>query len=139
VGAGVADAVGVGVADAVGVATALDVAGVEVEHADRVIVFVSRVTAPFRARTRPSTVAPVVSVMLVRAMTVPRKAEPVPRVAELPTCQNTLHAWAPLIRATWLPDAVVRLDPAWNTNTEFGLPAASNVSVPVSPSEEAEL
>ena len=52
-----------------------------------VIVFVSSVTAPFLASTRPSTVAPVVTVMLVRARMVPRKLDPVPRVAELPTCQ----------------------------------------------------
>ena len=65
-------------------------------HVDLVIVFVSSVTAPLRASTRPSTVAPVVSVMLVSARIVPRKLEPVPSVAELPTCQKTLQACAPL-------------------------------------------
>jgi hypothetical protein len=52
-----------------------------------VIVFVSRVTAPFRASARPIIVAPVVIVMLVRAMTLPWKLVVVPNVAELPTCQ----------------------------------------------------
>jgi hypothetical protein len=47
----------------------------------------SSVTAPLRASTRPLMVAPLVTVMLVRAMTVPTKLEPVPRVAELATCQ----------------------------------------------------
>jgi len=47
----------------------------------------SMVTAPFRARTRPLTVAPVSSVMLVRARMLPVNAVVVPRVAELPTCQ----------------------------------------------------
>ena len=52
-----------------------------------VIVSVSRVTAPSRASMRPSIVAPVVTVMSVSAMTEPRNVDPVPRVAELPTCQ----------------------------------------------------
>ena len=89
---------------------------------DVVIVSVSSVTAPLRASTRPSTVTPVVTVMLVRAMIVPRKVEPVPSVAELPICQNTLQAWAPLIRLTQLPEAVVSVEPAWKTKTAFGLP-----------------
>src|SRR5579862_9376531 len=58
-----------------------------VVQAGLVIVFVSSVTAPFLASSRPSTVAPVVAVMLVRARMVPRKLDPVPSVAELPTCQ----------------------------------------------------
>jgi hypothetical protein len=52
-------------------------------HVGLVIVSVSSVTAPLRASTRPSTVTPVVTVMLVNAMIVPRKVEPVPRVALL--------------------------------------------------------
>jgi hypothetical protein len=47
----------------------------------------SSVTAPLRASTRPLIVAPLVTVMLARAMTVPTKLDPVPRVAELVTCQ----------------------------------------------------
>src|ERR1019366_4543060 len=96
------------------VGAAVVVAGA-VMHADEVIVFVSSVTAPLRASTRPSTVAPVVTVMLDRAMTVPRKLEPVPIVAELPTCQNTLQACASLIGLTELPEPVVSVDPAWKT------------------------
>ena len=60
-------------------------------------VSVSRVTAAVRARARPWTVTPVVTVIEVRARMVPVKSESVPRVAELPTCQKTLHSWAPLI------------------------------------------
>jgi hypothetical protein len=37
-------------------------------------------------------VAPVCAVMLVSAMTVPTNVVVVPSVAELPTCQKTLHA-----------------------------------------------
>ena len=64
------------------------------------ITLLSRVTVPLRARRRPSIVAPVCAVIEVRARTVPAKAEPVPIVAELDTCQNRLQAWAPLIRVT---------------------------------------
>jgi hypothetical protein len=53
---------------------------------------VSRVTAPFRASSRPLTFAPVVAVMEVRARMLPLNVDPVPRVAELPTCQKTLQA-----------------------------------------------
>jgi hypothetical protein len=56
------------------------------------IVFVSMVTAPPRAKARPSTFAPVSSVIDVVAMIVPTKLDVVPNVAELPTCQKTLHA-----------------------------------------------
>ena len=56
------------------------------------MVFESRVTAPFSANSLPFTVAPVFAVMEMLAMTVPTKWVPVPRVAELPTCQKTLHA-----------------------------------------------
>jgi len=50
--------------------------------------------------------APVVAVMEVRARMLPRKLELVPSVAELPTCQKTLQAWAPLTM-------VIRLAMPW--------------------------
>ena len=71
----------------------------------------SRVTAPFSASRRPFTFAPVSAEMDVRAMTVPTSVEFVPSVAELPTCQKTMHACAPLIRITRLFDAVMSVDP----------------------------
>ena len=77
-----------------------------------VMVLVSMVTAPVLARTRPVTVALVVSVIDVDARIEPLNWVVVPSVAELPTCQNTLHACAPFSRATTLPDAVVNVDPA---------------------------
>ena len=57
----------------------------------RVTVLLSSVTAPLRAKTRPLVVAAVVSVMLESARILPAKLLPVPKVAELPTCQNTLQ------------------------------------------------
>ena len=53
----------------------------------------------------------------------------VPSVAELPTCQNTLQACAPLTSLTRLADAVISVEPAWKTKTAFGSPWASSVSV----------
>lgn len=72
-------------ADAVGVALAA-------EHWSLVMVLLSKVTAPLRARSWPRMVAPVFAVIDVSAKRWPTNAEPVSRVAELPTCQNTLHA-----------------------------------------------
>ena len=60
-------------------------------HAEMATVLVSIVTAPFRARALPDTFALVVRVMLVSARIFPMNVVVVPRVAELPTCQKTLH------------------------------------------------
>jgi hypothetical protein len=95
---------------------------------------VSSVTAPLRASSRPSTSTPVFAVIEVSAMTVPTNVVPVPRVAELPTCQNTLHASAPLISATVLFDPVISVESAWKIHTELGSLFPSRVSVPVRPS-----
>src|ERR1041385_8795658 len=65
-----------------------------------VMVLESTVTAAVWANTRPSTAAPVVTVTEAKARMLPLKTVVVPRVAELPTSQKTLAAWAPLIRST---------------------------------------
>ena len=79
-----------------------------------VIVSSSRVTAPLRARARPMMVAPCCTVIELRARMVPTKTEDVLRVAELPTCQKTLQAWAPLARTTELPTSVTSVEAgAW--------------------------
>jgi hypothetical protein len=87
------------------------VVGTTGEQSGEVITFVSKVTAPLRAKALPSILAPVVAVMEVRARMLPLKVDAVPNVAELPTCQNTLHAEAPLIRLILLFEAVVKVDP----------------------------
>ena len=52
------------------------------------IVLLSNVTAPLRAKALPQvSVAPVFSVILVNATILPANAELVPSVAELPTAQ----------------------------------------------------
>ena len=58
------------------------------------------VTAPFRAKALPQLMlAPLFMVMPVSARIFPANAVVVPRVAELPTCQNTFsflitfHSW----------------------------------------------
>ena len=104
-----------------------------------VMVSSSRVTAAFWASTRPSTVTPVVTVIDVRASTLPRKAELVPSVAELPTCQKTLQAEAPFVRRTELAESVTRVEPTWKTNTASALPCASRMSAPPTSSEESAL
>jgi hypothetical protein len=104
-----------------------------------VISFVSIVTAPFRARARPSIWTPVVTVTDVSARIEPANVEYVPSVAELPICQKTLHAWAPLIKCTRLPVAVVSVDVTWKTQMASGSPSASSVSVPVNPIDEVAL
>jgi hypothetical protein len=96
-------------------------------------VFVSKVTAPLRASSLPATVAPVVAVIDVRARMLPAKLEPVPRVAELPTCQKTLHAWAPLMKTTRLAEAVISVDSVWKMKTASGSPWPSSVRSPVMP------
>ena len=97
-----------------------------------VIVLVSRETWPLRASIRPCTVAPVWRLIEVSARTDPTNVVAVPRVAELPTCQKTWHAWAPPTSATVLLLAVISVEPAWKTKTASGSPPASRVTVPVS-------
>jgi hypothetical protein len=83
------------------------VTGVAAVQLGRFIWLLSRVTAPLRARSLPNMTAPVVAVTEVNASTVPTKTELVPSVAELVTCQNTLHALPPLITVTLLDEAVI--------------------------------
>ncbi len=68
---------------------------------------VSRLTAPLRASSLPSSVAPVFAVIVVSAITVPANTEFVPSVADAPICQYTLQGCAPLIRFTVVADPVV--------------------------------
>jgi hypothetical protein len=82
-----------------------------VVHAGVVKVFVSKVTAPLRASARPTTVLPVSTVIEVNAMIVPAKVDPGFKVAELPTCQNTLQACVPLVMTTLPPVSVVSAEP----------------------------
>jgi hypothetical protein len=99
-------------------------------QAGTVTVESSRDTDPFRASSRPDTVDPVSAVMEVSASTLPTKVVPVPSVAELPTCQNTLQAWAPPVSAIVVFEAVMSVVPAWKMNTAPGLPPPLRVTVP---------
>src|SRR6185436_10218321 len=102
----------------------------DVAEAPMVIVLESKVTAPFRANSLPSTAAPVVTVMEVKARMLPLKTEVVPSVAELPTCQKTLAALAPPLRITWRPTVVVSVERIWKFQAAFGSPWASRVRSP---------
>ena len=99
------------------------------------MVLVSSVTAPLRASIRPTLRAPVVIVMLVSARMLPTNVVPVPSVAELPTCQNTLHGEPPLFTSTRELLAVVSVLPILKMKTALAFPWASRMSVPVSCAE----
>lgn len=101
-------------------------------HVVALTALVSSVTAPFSAKARPVRLAPVVTVMLASARIFPENDVPVPSVAELPTCQNTLHVAPPLIRTTDEPLAVVSVLPILKMKTALALPWALSVRVPVS-------
>jgi hypothetical protein len=96
----------------------------------------SIVTAPSRAKALPDTLAPVVRVMLAAARISPKNAVPVPIVAELPTCQNTLKVAEGLITITDEPVAVVRVLAIWNMKTALGSFWASRTRVPVNPADD---
>ena len=99
------------VAVAVVVVRVVEVALVEeAAQTGTVMVLLPRVTAPVCARTQPSTLAPVSRVADVSARIVPEKLVVVPRVAELPTCQNTLQACAPFSKSTLLDEAVTKVE-----------------------------
>ena len=116
--------------------------GAVVSAGELAMLFESRVTAALRAMRRPSIDAPVVAVIDVSARMVPLNEEYVPRVAELPTCQNTFAACVPSVRAIvlagvpGLPAAVTSVEPAWKMNTAFGSPPPSSVNFPVMPNDE---
>lgn len=118
--------VGVGVVEMVGVGVRVGAVQIALET-----VLLSKVTAPFRAKTLPVTVALVFRVMEVKAKIFPLKLVVVPSVAELPVCQKTLQAWALFMRLTLLPLAVVIVEPILKMKTASELPWPLSVSVPV--------
>ena len=86
------------------------------------IVLVSIITAPVCARARPLSMdAPVSRVMLAYARILPSKAVAVPRVAELPTCQNRPSSEPPLepglmiFTEAGLTSSVMSVVPIWKT------------------------
>ena len=111
---------------------AVAVGAAAVMHEGAVIVLWSIVTAPFRARARPVTVAPVVRVMLVSATMLPTNVLVVPRVAELPTCQKMLH-WlaAVVVTSTLEPVLVISVLELRKMKLASAVPPAARVSVPV--------
>ena len=96
------------------------------------MLFESKVTAPFCARRRPSTVAPVVTVMDIAATRTPTKVVVVPSVAEEPTCQKTLHGNAPSTKVMVAAEAVVRVEPILKIKSVVELLDPLRMSVPVS-------
>src|SRR5579859_1784494 len=68
--------------------------------------------------------------MEVSARMLPWNVVPVPRVAELVTCQNTLQGEAPLVRIIWVAELVMSAEPIWKTKIAFGLFWALRVKLP---------
>jgi hypothetical protein len=68
---------------------------------------------------------------------VPTNLGTTPSVAEVPTCQKTLHGWAPLMSSTLLLGAVMSVEPAWKRKTALVSSWASRVSGPVIANESA--
>ena len=91
------------------------------------------------ASKRPSTSVPAPNVIAEPAMIVPLKLAAPPSVAELPTVQKTLQAWAPLISSRLLAVPTVSAEPTWIMKTEPRSPPPSNVRDPVTESAVAEL
>jgi hypothetical protein len=114
--------------------------GAEVEdaagHVSTLTVLSSRVTVAPNAKTPPLDTASVLSVTEAAARIFPWNTLPVPKVAELPTCQNTLHANPPPVSRTLDPDAVVREDPIWKYHASLAEPVPTRVKVPVTAAEE---
>src|ERR1019366_387933 len=84
------------------------------------ITLLSNVTAPLIARALPQPMlAPVFRVMLVSARIFPSNAVVVPRVAELPTCQNTFRsARLSLFQSKDEPEEGLR---GWRRKAPFGV------------------
>jgi hypothetical protein len=122
VGEGPAVAVEVGVGDGPAVEVKVGVGAGPAAQIALEMLLVSIVTAPLRASARPETITRVVSVMLVRARMFPENRVSVPRVAELPICQNTLQLDPMLVMRTLELLAVVSVLPIWKTKTAAGLP-----------------
>jgi hypothetical protein len=121
----------VGLGVGVGVVVVAVGLGVGDAQAGTVMTSSSRVTAPLRASARPMILSPVFTEIEVRARMLPWNDECVPSVAELPTCQKTLHACAPPVRTTELAEPVISVEPIWKIKTAFGSPCASRVSAPL--------
>jgi hypothetical protein len=105
-------------------------------HAENDTWLVSMVTAPLRARTLPATVVSVSRLMLVKARIFPTNVVLVPSVAELPTCQKSLHTCPPLMSRIDELLPVMSVLATLNIHTASVLPPPSSVSTPVSAADE---
>ena len=102
------------------------------------MVLLIKVAEPFRAKALPAMLAALFKLMLVSARIFPTNVVVVSRVAELPTCQNTLHFVAPPVTTTDEPGPVVSVLPILKTQTAEGPPLRVSGVVPVNPIDDAE-
>jgi hypothetical protein len=92
-----------------------------IELGDLMVLPLAQVTAVIDS-ARPSNDAPLSRLIAVPARMVPAKVAPAPIVAAVPTSQNTLLAWAPLIRISDVDVAVVSVVAVWNIHTDVLFP-----------------
>jgi hypothetical protein len=119
----------------------MSVGNTATEHAAGVMRLLIIVTAPappacIPARSLPDTFAPLLRLMSSCARMVPMNSVVVSRVAALPICQKTLHAWAPPLITTDEPDPVIRVLTVLKIQTSVADPV--RVSVPVKLAEDAK-
>lgn len=98
-----------------------------------------KVTAPLTAYRPPVTLTPSRREIEVRARMLPLNVVELPRVADDPIWKKTLQARAPLTSTTDADEAVVSVEPIWNTNKESASFWPSRVSVPVRPTAEGDV
>jgi hypothetical protein len=100
---------------------------------------VSSVTDPLKANTPPFEMAAVFNVTEIAAKMFPTKKLPVPKVAELPTCQYTLEGNAPPVSRMLEPVAVTKELPIRKYQTSLNEPVPASVKTPVTAAELLKL
>jgi hypothetical protein len=80
----------------------------------------SEVTAASSARARPLRLLPLVRLLLAEARMLPVNELLVPRLADVPTFQNTLQGLPLPAMAMEEPEAVVMALPTWKIHAAFG-------------------
>jgi hypothetical protein len=108
-------------------------------HVWTLTIFVSRVTLPPNANAPPFNTAAVSSVTEAAARILPWNALSVPKVAEDPTCQNTLQANAPPVSTIPEPVAVIKELPIWKYQASLDEPVPARAKTPVRAAELLKL
>lgn len=93
--------------------------------------FESIVTVAPRANAPPFNTAAAPNVIEAPARIFPERELLAPSVAEVPTCQKTLHGRPPPVIRTLEPAAVMRVVPVWKYHASLAEPVPARVKIPV--------